>query len=77
MNHLHRLIRSKLADGRLPHASGPRVWAGAGNGESCHACETLIPEATVSIAGTSVSGVGIHFHAACFYIWDSERGATR
>ena len=77
MNRVHQLIRSKLADGRLPHASGPRVWAAASNGEFCHACETVIPETAVSIEGTSVTGVGVHFHVGCFYIWDSERGVSR
>jgi hypothetical protein len=30
---LRRLIRTKLADGRLPQNSIPRVWGGASNGE--------------------------------------------
>ena len=39
---LRHLIRSKLADGRLPQDSIPRVWGGAGNGETCDACEEII-----------------------------------
>jgi hypothetical protein len=31
---LRRLIRRKLADGRLPQNSIPRLWGGAGNGET-------------------------------------------
>ena len=27
------IIRAKLADGRLPHDSIPRVWGGAGNND--------------------------------------------
>jgi hypothetical protein len=36
---LRHLIRRKLADGRLPQNSIPRLWGGAGNGETCDACE--------------------------------------
>ncbi len=39
---LRRLIRNKLADGRLPQNSIPRLWGGAGNGETCDACEEVI-----------------------------------
>ena len=38
---LRLLIQSKLADGRLPQDSIPRVWGGAGAGETCDACEEL------------------------------------
>lgn len=31
---LRHLIRRKLADGRLPQNSIPRLWGGAGNGET-------------------------------------------
>jgi hypothetical protein len=33
----NRIIRAKLADGRLPQNSIPRVWGGASNGETCDA----------------------------------------
>jgi len=36
------LIQRKLADGRLPQISVPRLWGGAGNGETCDACEESI-----------------------------------
>jgi hypothetical protein len=36
------LISAKLADGRLPHDSIPRVWGGPGNNEDCDACEETI-----------------------------------
>jgi hypothetical protein len=39
---LRFLIQRKLADGRLPHDSIPRVWGGPGNGETCDACEDII-----------------------------------
>jgi hypothetical protein len=39
---LRTLIRAKLADGRLPVDSIPRVWGGPGSGETCDACEGSI-----------------------------------
>jgi hypothetical protein len=47
-NALRLLIQSKLADGRLPQNSIPRVWGGAGAGETCEACEELISKASLS-----------------------------
>ena len=73
MNPLRQLVRKKLADGRLPHNSIPRVWGGPGNGETCQACETVIPQSAFIIEGISETGIGIQLHVECFYIWDSER----
>ena len=70
---LRQLIRDKLADGRLPHDSIPRVWGGPGNGESCHACEMVIPQTAFIMEGISETGRGIQLHVECFWIWDSER----
>ena len=70
---IRQLIRQKLADGRLPHNSIPRVWGGPGNGESCQACEEGISQSEFIIEGISENGRGIQFHVECFYIWDSER----
>jgi hypothetical protein len=39
---LRLLIRSKLADGRLPVNGIPRMWGGPGAGESCDACEGIV-----------------------------------
>ena len=73
-NQLRQLVRAKLADGRLPHDSIPRVWGGPANGESCDACETVIPQTEFIIEGISATtGMGIQLHVPCFYIWDSER----
>jgi len=73
MNSLRQLVREKLADGRLPHDSIPRVWGGPGNGESCHACDEVIPQAAFIIDGISASGWGIQLHVQCFSIWDAGR----
>jgi hypothetical protein len=70
---IRQLIRQKLADGRLPHNSIPRVWGGPGNGESCQACEEVISGGECIIEGIRENGRGIQLHVECFYIWDSER----
>jgi hypothetical protein len=72
---LRALIRSKLADGRLPVNSIPRVWGGAGNGETCDACEEAITKDQFVLEGLSVAepNRGIQLHAECFYFWDRLR----
>ena len=71
---LRQLVREKLTDGRLPHNSIPRVWGGPSNGESCQACDEVIPQTEFIIEGISAAtGRGIQLHVECFYIWDSER----
>ena len=73
---LRRLIRNKLADGRLPQNSIPRLWGGAGNGETCDACEEVITKAQFVMEGVSTTGgLGIQFHVGCLHIWDAERCA--
>ena len=70
---LRRLIREKLADGRLPHNSIPRVWGSAGNGETCLACEIRIDTNQLVMEGIGAGMKAVQFHVRCFYYWDSER----
>ena len=72
---LRSLVRSKLADGRLPQDSIPRMWGGPGNGESCDACEETITKAQFVMEGVSSEGggLGVQLHVRCFQVWDSER----
>jgi hypothetical protein len=71
---LRHLIRRKLADGRLPQNSIPRLWGGAGNGETCDACEEIITKTQFVMEGVSTTGgKGIQFHVGCLHIWDAER----
>jgi hypothetical protein len=73
---LRRLIRSKLSDGRLPQNSIPRLWGGAGNGETCDACEEVITKTQFVMEGVSTTGgLGIQFHVGCLHMWDAERCA--
>ena len=75
-NALRLLIQSKLADGRLPQDSIPRVWGGVGAGETCDACEELISKMQFVMEGISTTGgKGIQFHVGCFHLWDEERWA--
>jgi hypothetical protein len=72
---LRLLIRQKLADGRLPHDSIPRVWGGPGDGETCNACDAIIDGRQLIMEGIALEGgrMGVQFHVQCFYLWDDER----
>ena len=71
---LIEIIQAKLADGKLPLNSIPRIWGGPGNGESCDGCEGVITSAEFLMEGiASEGGGGVQFHVTCFYLWDSLR----
>ena len=72
---LRLLIQSKLADGRLPLNSIPRVWGGPGNNETCHACDKTVTKHEFVMEGISLAGgKGIlQLHVACFWMWEEER----
>ena len=72
---LRLLIRGKLADGRLPLNSIPRVWGGPGNGETCHACDEIVTKDELIMEGIAVDPkqVPIQLHVKCFYLWNEER----
>ena len=72
---LRRLIRTKLADGRLPLNSLPNVCGGPGNGESCDACEDIVTKDELVMEELSpANGKGsIQLHVRCFWMWETER----
>jgi hypothetical protein len=73
---LRLVIRSKLSDGRLPYDSMPRFWGGAGDGEQCDVCDTLITKEQLvmeGIASVLSNKKPVQFHVPCFYAWDAER----
>jgi hypothetical protein len=70
---LRQLIREKLADGRLPHDSIPRTWGGAGNNETCVACDLPIAKNQFAMERLDATSNGILFHVQCFCYWDTER----
>jgi hypothetical protein len=69
------LVRQKLADGRLPHNSIPRIWGGPSHGETCDACEEIVGGNQFVMEGASTDHTkrALQFHVACFYVWDAER----
>ena len=87
---LRLLIRAKLEQGRLPYNGIPRIWGAPGNGETCDACELIIPPSDMVIEGISMTGDvtdaskalpavdrrrPLQLHVTCFYLWDLERHA--
>jgi hypothetical protein len=74
-NALREIIATKLADGRLPQNSIPRVWGGPGHGETCRACDEVVPPGQLLMEGISIDAtqIGIQFHVKCFYLWDTLR----
>lgn len=72
-SHILRLmIQEKLADGRLPHEHTPGIWGGPGNGETCDGCGETVTKAQM-VMELSTKNSGVHFHVACFHVWDAER----
>ena len=73
-----QLIREKLADGRLPLQSIPRVWGRPGHGENCDACDGVIAKDELVIEGMPlVAGrPPMRLHIECFYLWEQERHAA-
>ena len=67
------LIQKKLADGRLPHNSIPRVWGGSGAGEMCDACDEVIAKTQFVMEGVGAEHKAVQFHVLCFQLWDSVR----
>jgi hypothetical protein len=72
---LRRLVSEKLADGRLPLNSIPRVWGGPGNGETCDVCEAAVTPHEFIMEGISLAPGKrpLQMHVGCFHLWDDER----
>ena len=71
---IRHLIQQKLADGRLPHNSIPRVWGVPSQGEKCHACDESIAIPALVMEGIAVNASEpLQLHVQCFYLWDRER----
>jgi hypothetical protein len=70
---LRLMIREKLADGRLPHDSIPRMWGAPGNGEICDGCGEIVTKTQMVMEGLSTKDRGVQFHVTCFHVWDVER----
>jgi hypothetical protein len=71
---LRLVIRQKLAGGRLPHDSIPRLWGGPSHDEKCHACDETIAIPALIMEGIALNGSEpLQLHVKCFYLWDTER----
>ena len=72
---LRTLITQKLADGRLPHNSIPRILGGAGHGKICDACDLVIEKTQLVMEGvsTELAKPAVQFHVQCLYLWDAIR----
>ena len=72
---LRALIRQKLADGRLPQNSIPRVWGGPSHAEVCDACGEKIGQSqfVMECVSTDQTKRALQFHVECLYLWDKER----
>lgn len=56
----------------------PRLWGGAGNGETCDACEETITKTQFVMEDVSTTrGKGIQFHVGCPHLWDAEQQRAR
>ena len=77
---LRILIRETLASGRLPLERLLHVWGGLGAGETCDGCVETVTNAQKVIEVRDGAGCELHFHVACFLVWEVERqcmsGAT-
>ena len=74
---LRLMIQGKIAEGRLPHDSMPRMWGGPGDGHTCDGCGDSVTKAQMEMEGLDTSGGRIRFHVACFHVWDVERQIWR
>ena len=71
---VQRLIQEKLADGRLPHDSIPRISARPGDGETCAACDETVTQAQIVVENIDDSRHRpMQFHVLCFYLCTVER----
>jgi hypothetical protein len=74
---LRLAIRAKIENGRLPHDTIPRVWAGPGKGETCDGCNATIPKDENVMEAVGGKGDEVRFHVKCFYIWAAETCSFR
>jgi hypothetical protein len=70
---VRRLVRDKIADGRLPRTPAGAVSATYGNDEKCDACSTRVSDEEVLYKLSLAGFKQIRFHATCFATWRDER----
>jgi hypothetical protein len=70
---VRRLVRDRIADGRLPRNRGGAVSATNGTDEGCDACSTPVSPEEVLYRVAHEGFRQIRVHATCFAIWRDER----
>jgi hypothetical protein len=70
---VRRLVRDKIADGRLPRNPAGAVSAKNGADEKCDACSTPVSHEEVLYKLAQEGFKQIRFHATCFAVWRDER----
>jgi len=69
-----QLIRSKLREGLLPRTRAVEMVVVRAAGQPCDGCgEPIAANAEMVWSVASRNWPALHFHAACFEIWDRER----
>ena len=71
--HIREIIRGRLASGELPPAHPQRVWAGSGTGETCAACDRVIPIDAVEVEAQGADDKYRHYHGTCYILVVDER----
>jgi hypothetical protein len=70
---MRNVIQTKIADGRLPHDHIAEFWVAFGAGETCDACEHVIPDTDLIYEAADARKITVQFHPACFDVWNDER----
>jgi hypothetical protein len=70
---VHRVVRAKIAAGRLPRDRIGAVSATYGTNQFCDACSMSVSPEEVVYKLARPDSTGFVFHATCFAIWRDER----
>lgn len=69
---LRALIRRKLLTHDLPRTGAATAFGSLANGQTCDACEAVIPIGRF-VARVDHGGKVLQFHVLCFVLWNAER----
>lgn len=72
---VRRVVRDKIADGRLPRDRIGAVSATYGANRVCDACSRPMSPDEVVYKLARMDSDGFVFHATCFAIWRDERNS--
>jgi hypothetical protein len=75
MDNLRERIRNGIEKGRVPSVECLVTWFGPGRGEVCVVCSSRILGSELAIECDLRTGNTAWFHAPCYDLWLSVRGA--